>query len=61
MADTVNEAELGRSKQSTTPSDHLIHLLTIGWPTDSPLVRRYVAENGLSSVLKDWMNKSEKR
>jgi len=61
MADSVNEAELGRSKQSTTPSDHLIHLLTIGWPADSPLVRRYVAENGLASVLKDWINKGEKR
>ncbi|MBZ0187033.1 MAG: hypothetical protein K8F91_12370 [Candidatus Obscuribacterales bacterium] len=59
MADSVNEAELGRNKQSTSPTDHLIHLLTVGWPPDSPLIRRYAAENGLGSVLKDWIAKSE--
>lgn len=55
MADTVNEAELGRSKLSETPKEHLQHLLYVGWDPDSPLIRKYVSENGLHSVLRDWI------
>ena len=55
MADSVNEAELGRSKQSETPREHLQHLLYVGWDPDSPLIRKYVAEHGLHGVLRDWV------
>lgn len=58
MADSVNEAELGRSKQSETPREHLLHLLTVGWDPEAPLIKKYVAENGLHSVLREWL-KSE--
>jgi hypothetical protein len=49
MAETnnVNEAELGRSKQSATPKEHLLHLLNIGWHPRSPLIVKFAAENGL--------------
>ena len=57
MADSVNEAELGRSKTSETPRDHLFHLLTVGWDPDSPLIKKYVSENGLHSVLNEWLKK----
>lgn len=57
MADSVNESELGRSKQSETPSEHLLHLLTVGWDAESPLIKKYVAENGLYSVVKEWLKK----
>lgn len=57
MADSVNEAELGRSKQSETPREHLTHLLTVGWDPDSPLIKNYVAENGLHTVLREWIKK----
>lgn len=43
MADSVNEAELGRSKQSETPREHLLHLLTVGWDPEAPLIKKYVA------------------
>ncbi|MBS1995552.1 MAG: hypothetical protein JSS86_04545, partial [Cyanobacteria bacterium SZAS LIN-2] len=55
MSDAVNEAELGRSKYSTTPKEHLYHLLTIGWEPNSPLIVKYVAENGLTKDLNDWL------
>jgi len=58
MSDAVNDSELGRSKASVTPRDHLIHLLTIGWDPKSPLIRKYVALNGLNAVLSDWMEKN---
>jgi hypothetical protein len=60
MSDAVNEAELGRSKYSTTPKEHLYHLLTIGWEPNSPLIIKYVSENGLTKDLNDWLalNKS---
>ena len=54
MSDAVNEAELGRSKQSTSPQDHLYHLLTIGWSTTSPLILKYVADNNLQRQLAEW-------
>lgn len=59
MSDAVNEAELGRSKQSISPRDHLIHLLTIGWDPKGPLVRRFVITNNLQGVLADWLEKSK--
>lgn len=55
----VNEAELGRSKSSVSPREHLIHLLTIGWDPKSPLIRKYVAINDLQRVLSDWVEKSK--
>ncbi len=53
MADT-NEAELGRSKQSATPAEHLAHLLGLGWSPDSALIQKYVLENHLQRELKEW-------
>jgi hypothetical protein len=55
MAEAVNEAELGRSKYSNTPKEHLYHLLTIGWEPTSPLVVKFVMENGLQKDLQDWL------
>jgi hypothetical protein len=55
----VNESELGRSKSSVSPRDHLIHLLTIGWDPKSPLIRRFVAINDLNRVLADWVEKTK--
>ncbi|MBK9202491.1 MAG: hypothetical protein IPL73_08655 [Candidatus Obscuribacter sp.] len=55
MSDAVNEAELGRSKYSNTPKEHLYHLLTIVWEVNSPLIIKYVAENGLQKDLNDWL------
>ena len=54
MADAVNEAELGRSKQGTSPREHLWHLLSIGWNAQSPLIERYVQDNGLRTDLEEW-------
>lgn len=59
MSEKVEESELGRSKSSTSPRDHLIHLLTIGWDPKSPLIRKYVAINSLDRVLSDWVEKSK--
>jgi len=59
MSDGVNEAELGRSKQSTSPRDHLIHLLTIGWDPKSPLIKKYVTQHNLERVLSDWLEKNK--
>jgi hypothetical protein len=52
--DNNADAELGRSKQSVSPSDHLLHLLTIGWSPSSPLIQKYVAEHSLSRDLSQW-------
>jgi hypothetical protein len=54
MADPVNESELGRSNKSTTFRDHLFHLLNIGWAPDSPLIQKFVRENGLTRDLNEW-------
>jgi hypothetical protein len=54
MSDAVNEAELGRSKQSTSPADHLFHLLGLGWSPSSPLITKYVADNHLQRELSEW-------
>jgi hypothetical protein len=53
--DSVNEAELGRSKQSSSPRDHLQHLLNVGWDPQSPLIQKYVRDNGLGRELEDWI------
>lgn len=45
------EAELGRSKNSATPKEHLMHLLNIGWHPRSPLIVKYAVENGLTRDL----------
>jgi hypothetical protein len=49
------DSELGRSKQSVTPADHLYHLLTVGWSPNAPLIQKYVAEHSLSRDLSQWM------
>ncbi len=54
MSNDSNDAELGRSKQSVSPSDHLLHLLTIGWSPNSPLIHKYVAEHSLHRDLAQW-------
>ncbi|MBX9879330.1 MAG: hypothetical protein K2Y22_12795 [Candidatus Obscuribacterales bacterium] len=59
MADAVNEAELGRSKQGATPREHLWHLLSIGWNVNAPLIQRYAVENGLRSELDEWERTSQ--
>jgi len=51
MSETIDDAELGRSKQSTQPRDHLRHLLNIGWDANSPLIQRYVSNHGLRQEL----------
>ena len=53
MSET-NDAELGRSKNSATPSEHLLHLLGLGWDPISPLIQKYVLENHLQRELSDW-------
>ncbi len=57
MAEAVNDAELGRSKQSSSPADHLQHLLNIGWDPNSPLIQKYVRDNNLQKVLEDISRK----
>ncbi len=51
MSESIDDAELGRSKQSTSPRDHLRHLLNIGWDAGSPLIQRYVKDHGLRKEL----------
>lgn len=61
MADnTLNEAELGRSKQSATPKEHLMHLLNIGWHPRSPLLVKYAAEKGLMRDLEEAVREAQK-
>lgn len=57
-AEAVNDAELGRSKQSSSPRDHLQHLLNLGWDTSSPLIQKYVKDHGLERELQDWLKQS---
>ncbi|MBI2811897.1 MAG: hypothetical protein HYX67_13865 [Candidatus Melainabacteria bacterium] len=54
--DAKDDSELGRSKQHVSPADHLMHLLTIGWSPNAPLIQKYVAENGLSRDLAQWQS-----
>lgn len=52
--DAKDDSELGRSKTVVSPAEHLLHLLTIGWSPNAPLIQKYVAENGLSRDLAQW-------
>lgn len=54
MSDTNNDAELGRSKKSASPAEHLAHLLSLGWSGDKPLIQKYVREHHLQKELNDW-------
>ncbi|HEY9678540.1 MAG TPA: hypothetical protein V6C76_11055 [Drouetiella sp.] len=56
MAEKSDDSELGRSKNTVTPAEHLLHLLTIGWSPSAPLIAKYVAENGLSRELAQWQS-----
>ena len=62
MADnsTTNEAELGRNKNSSTPKEHLLHLLNIGWNPRSPLIVKYATENGLIRDLEEAVREMNK-
>jgi hypothetical protein len=54
MSEAINEAELGRSKKSVSPADHLEHLLGLGWNPESPLIQKYVLKNRLQPQLLEW-------
>ena len=54
MSDVINEAELGRSKKSNSPSDHLQHLLGLGWAPESPLILKYVIKYRLQTQISEW-------
>lgn len=60
MAETANEGELGRSKHSATPKDHLYHLLNIGWRPTSPLIQKFVFDNNLQKELEIWNKEQQK-
>ena len=53
MSET-GDSELGRSKNSATPAEHLGHLLSLGWDPISPLIQKYVIDNHLQRELSDW-------
>ncbi len=59
MSESINEAELGRSKKTATPSEHLEHLLNLGWGTSSLLIRKYVAKYNLQNELSQWQKNNE--
>lgn len=61
MSDAINEAELGRSKKSASPQDHLKHLLGLGWDPQSPLIQKYVLKNRLQAQLNEWEAAAEER
>jgi hypothetical protein len=61
MSDSSNIAELGRSKHSSTPSEHLEHLLNLGWNANSPLIKKYVQNNGLKRQLDELKQKLKDR
>jgi hypothetical protein len=54
MSEALTESELGRSKKSSTPSEHLQHLLNIGWQANSPLIQKYVVKFRLQNQLAEW-------
>ena len=60
MGDAINEAELGRSKKSVSPQDHLLHLLGLGWEPGSPLIQKYVLKNRLQAQLSEWQATRQK-
>ncbi len=59
MNDAISEAELGRSKKSSSPAEHLSHLLNIGWAASSLLVQKYVAKYGLHNELSQCQKNNE--
>ena len=59
MNEAINEAELGRSKKNSTPAEHLIHLLNIGWTASSLLVQKYVDKYRLQNELAQWQKNNE--
>ena len=59
MADNVNESELGRSKQSVSPKDHLFHLLNLGWNPRSPLITKYAVQHGLTRDLEEFARQNK--
>jgi hypothetical protein len=62
MADNnASEAELGRSKQTATPKEHLSHLLNIGWHPRSPLIVKYAAEHGLMRDVEEAVRQAGKQ
>jgi hypothetical protein len=54
MSETVTDSELGRNKKSSTPPEHLQHLLNIGWQANSPLIQKYVVTHRLQTQLAEW-------
>lgn len=60
MAETTNEGELGRSKNSASPKDHLYHLLNIGWKSNSPLIQKFVFDNNLQRDLEAWTKEQQR-
>jgi hypothetical protein len=54
MSDSANDSELGRSKKSSSPPEHLQHLLNLGWSPKSPLIQKYVLKFRLESKLAEW-------
>jgi len=54
MGEAINEAELGRSKKSVSPADHLKHLLGLGWDLKAPLILAYVSKNHLEEQVLEW-------
>ncbi len=57
MTEAANEAELGRKKSNSTPAEHLLHLLNLGWAPASLLLQKYVAKYGLYNELTIWQKK----
>lgn len=51
MAGKEDDSELGRSKATATPQQHLQHLLDLGWSPRSHLITRYATEKGLTREL----------
>jgi hypothetical protein len=54
MSEALTDSELGRSKKSSSPVEHLQHLLNIGWLPNSPLIRTYVLKHRLQTELAAW-------
>jgi hypothetical protein len=54
MSEAPGDSELGRSKKSSTPAEHLQHLLNIGWQANSPLIQKYVVKFRLQNQLAEW-------
>lgn len=59
MSDNATDSELGRSKTSTSPLDHLFHLLGLGWEPNSPLIQKYATEKGLHRELSQWQSQQQ--